>query len=86
MKQSQQAHSKEKSEEAENESVKKKILSKHKNYGSKNNLEKTEEEGILPKITGNSNLSNIMDNYKKTLYSKKFSNDINFVAIQSKRQ
>ena len=27
-----------------------------------------------------------MDNYKKTLYSKKFSNDINFVAIQSKRQ
>lgn len=67
--------------------MKKKILSKHKNYGSKNNLEKTEEEGILPKITGNSNFSNIVDNYyKKTFYSKKLSNDINFVAIQSKRQ
>jgi hypothetical protein len=26
-----------------------------------------------------------MDSYKKTLYSKKFSNDINFVAMQSRR-
>ena len=56
----------------------KKILSKHKNYGSKYNLEKGEEEGILPKITGNSNFSNLMENYKKSFYSKKFSNDINF--------
>jgi hypothetical protein len=40
---------------------------------------------MLPKITGNSNFSNIMDNYKKTLYSKKFSNDLNFAAIQGKR-
>jgi hypothetical protein len=38
MKQSHPHYSKEKSEEAENESVKKKTLSKHKNYGSKNNL------------------------------------------------
>jgi hypothetical protein len=43
MKQSNQAHSKEKSEDGDNESVKKKVLSKQKNYGSKNNLEKTEE-------------------------------------------
>jgi hypothetical protein len=27
----------------------------------------------------------VMDSYKKTLYSKKFSNDINFVAMQSRR-
>lgn len=40
--------------------MKKKVLSKNKNYGSKNNLEKTEEEGVLPKISGNTNLSNIM--------------------------
>jgi tRNA A37 threonylcarbamoyltransferase TsaD len=80
-----QTHSKEKSEEPQNDSVKKKILSKHKNYGSRNNLEKTEEEGIFPKIAANSNLSNIMDNYKKTLYGKKFSNDINFAAITGKR-
>ena len=43
----------------------KKILSKHKHYGSKNNLEKAEEEGTLPKIGGNSNFSNVMENYKK---------------------
>lgn len=60
MKQSNQAHSKEKSEDGDNESVKKKVLSKQKNYGSKNNLEKTEEEGVLPKIGANTNLSNIM--------------------------
>lgn len=60
-------------------------MSKHKNYGSKNNLEKAEDEGILPKITGNSNFSNMMETYKKTLYSKKFSNDINFQAIQGRK-
>ena len=36
-------------------------MSKNKNYGSKHNLEKAEEEGTLPKISGNSNFSNIMD-------------------------
>lgn len=62
------------------------MLSKHKNYGSKHNLEKADEEGTLPKIGGgNSNFSNIMENYKKSFYSKKFSNDLNFVGIQGKR-
>lgn len=60
-------------------------MSKNKNYGSKHNLEKAEEEGTLPKISGNSNFSNIMDNYKKSFYSKKFSNDLNFAGIQGKR-
>lgn len=63
---------------------KKKTLSKQKNYGSKNNLEKPEEDGMLPKITGNSNMSNIMETYKKTLYNKKFSNDLN-MGFQSRR-
>ncbi len=85
MKQSNHAHSKEKSEEGDNESVKKKVLSKHKNYGSKNNLEKTEEEAVFPKISANNNLSNIMETYKKTLYGKKLSNDVNLAAI-GKRQ
>lgn len=40
----------------------------------------------MPKITGTSNLSNIMENYKKTLYNKKFSNDLNFAPLPSKRQ
>jgi len=40
---------------------------------------------VLPKITGNSNMSNIMEAYKKTLYNKKFSNDINLGALHSRR-
>ena len=61
------------------------MLSKHKNYGSKHNLEKAEEEGIFPKIPNtNSNFSSIMDAYKKSYYNKKFSNDLNF-ALQGKR-
>jgi len=39
---------------------------------------------MLPKITGNSNMSNIMETYKKTLYNKKFSNDLN-MGFQSRR-
>ena len=42
MKQS-HGYSKEKSEDGDSESFKKKILSKHKNFGSKHNLEKAEE-------------------------------------------
>jgi hypothetical protein len=57
---------------------------KHKNFGSKHNLEKIEDEG-LPKIGGNSNFSNIMESYKKTFYTKKFSNGLNFVALQGKK-
>ena len=63
----------------------KKVLSKHKNFGSKNNLEKTEEDGTLPKITGTNNFSSMMDPYKKSFYNKKFSNDFNFGGVQGKR-
>ena len=93
MKQS-QVYSKEKSEEADGDSVKvtanliqtKKVLSKHKNYGSKHNLQKNDEEaGVFPKIQNtNSNFSNAMDAYKKSFYNKKFSNDLNF-ALQGKK-
>ena len=79
------AYSKEKSEETETDTFKKKILSKHKNFGSKHNLEKTEDEGIFPKIAGHSNLSNLVENYKKTLYGKKFSNDVNLGGFASRR-
>lgn len=66
--------------------IQKKTLSKHnKNYGSKHNLEKPEDETYLPKIAANSNISNLMENYKKTFYSKKFSNDFNFGIIQGKK-
>ena len=75
---------KERTEEAENTPGKVKALSKHKNYGSKHNLDKGEEDGMLPKITGNSNMSNMMETYKKTLYNKKFSNDLNH-GFQSRR-
>lgn len=62
------------------------MLSKHKNYGSKHNLDKPEEEGgVFPKIQNtNSNFSNVMDAYKKSFYNKKFSNDLNF-ALQGKK-
>lgn len=61
------------------------MLPKHKNYGSKHNLEKSEEEGVFPRIQNtNSNFSNIMDAYKKSYYNKKFSNDLNF-ALQGKK-
>ena len=87
IKQNSHGQSKEKSEENENESTKKKekALSKNKNYGSKNNLEKAEEESLLPKISANTNLSSVMENYKKTFYNKKFSNDINLMQLQNKK-
>lgn len=76
---------KERSDDADGDSIKtKKVLSKNKNYGSKHNLEKHEEDSMLPKITGTNNFSNVMDSYKKSFYNKKFSNDINF-ALQGKR-
>ena len=40
---------------------------------------------MLPKISGNSNFSNIMDAYKKSFYNKKFSNDVHFSGIQGKK-
>lgn len=84
MKQS-HGYSKDKSEEGENESIKKKILSKNKNFGSKHNLDKAEEDGIFPKIGGHSNLSNLVENYKKTLYGKKFSNDVHLGGFPGRR-
>jgi hypothetical protein len=78
-------HSKEKSEEAESDSVKKKVLSKQKNYGSKNNLDKAEDESIFPKIAVNSNMATVADHFKKTLYGKKLSNDLNLAALHSRR-
>ena len=61
-----------------------KNMSKRKNQGSKNNLEKHEDDiAGLPKISNPStNFSNMMvDNYKRTFYSKKNSTNFNFTIF-----
>jgi len=53
-------------------------------YGSKHSLERTEDDHALPKISGAPN-TNFMDIYKKSFYSKKFSNDFNSTLFSGKK-
>ena len=51
--------------------------------GSKGNLEKAEEEGVLPRIQ---NPAEKTDVYKKSFYGKKTSQELNFTAFLQGRK
>lgn len=64
---------------------------KKKNGGSRNNLEREDETngGVLPRLpalekTTNSTVSGD-NNYKKTFYGKRNSNDLNLGVVQGKK-